>query len=101
MAGPQMFQAVQHTELGTLGQVAIRDYMKKRARYLRLVAQNNNVHRVSILLIVVVASRDLELLQNFVDMRKIHDYALDEDHGEYSCYSQARSGPGYETQYKS
>jgi hypothetical protein len=33
-----MFQAVQHPELDTLSQVAIRDFLKKRARYLRLVA---------------------------------------------------------------
>jgi hypothetical protein len=41
MAGEHMFQAVQHPELDTLGLVAIRDFLKKRARYLRLVAQNN------------------------------------------------------------
>jgi hypothetical protein len=41
MAGAPMFQAVQHPDLDTLGLVAIRDVLKKRARYLRLVAQNN------------------------------------------------------------
>jgi hypothetical protein len=41
MAGAHMFQAVQHSELDTLGLVAIRDFLKKRARYLRLVAQKN------------------------------------------------------------
>jgi hypothetical protein len=41
MAGAHMFQAVQHLELDTLGLVAIRDFLKKRAPYLRLVAQNN------------------------------------------------------------
>jgi hypothetical protein len=41
MAGAPMFQAIQHPELDTLGLVAIRDFLKKRARYLRLVAQNN------------------------------------------------------------
>jgi hypothetical protein len=30
MAGAHMFQAVQHTELDTLGLVAIRDFLKKR-----------------------------------------------------------------------
>jgi hypothetical protein len=41
MAGAHMFQAVQNPELNTLGLVAIRDFLKKRARYLQLVAQNN------------------------------------------------------------
>jgi hypothetical protein len=30
----------------------------------------------------------------------IYDDALEEDHGDTSCYYQARTGPGYETQYK-
>jgi hypothetical protein len=30
----------------------------------------------------------------------INDDALEEDHGDASCYYQARTGPGYETQYK-
>jgi hypothetical protein len=41
VAGAHIFQAVQHPELDTLGLVAIRDFLKKRARYMRLVAQNN------------------------------------------------------------
>jgi hypothetical protein len=41
MAGAHVFQAVQHPELDTLGLVAIREFLKKRERYLRLVAQNN------------------------------------------------------------
>jgi hypothetical protein len=41
MAGAHMFQAVQHPELDKLGLVAIRDFLKKQARCLRLVAQNN------------------------------------------------------------
>jgi hypothetical protein len=41
MAGAHVFQAVQHPELDTLGLVAIRDFLKKRVRYLRLVVQNN------------------------------------------------------------
>jgi hypothetical protein len=38
MAGSHISQAVKHPELNTLGLVAIRDFLKKRARYLRLVA---------------------------------------------------------------
>jgi hypothetical protein len=30
----------------------------------------------------------------------IYDDALEEDHGDDNCYYQARTGPGYETQYK-
>jgi hypothetical protein len=41
MAGAHMFQAVQHPMLDTLGLVAIRDFLKKRPRYLWLLAQNN------------------------------------------------------------
>jgi hypothetical protein len=60
MAGAPMFQAVQHPELDTLGQVAIRDFLKKRARYLRLVAQNNKADGVNLTPITVVASIDPE-----------------------------------------
>jgi hypothetical protein len=38
MARTHMFQAEQNPELETLGLVAIRDFLKKRARCLRLVA---------------------------------------------------------------
>jgi hypothetical protein len=41
MAGAHMFQAIQHPELDMLGLVAIRDFLKKQTRHLRLVAQNN------------------------------------------------------------
>jgi hypothetical protein len=58
-----MFQTVQHPELYTLGLVAIRDFLKKRARYLRLVAQNNKADGVNVTPITVVASNDLELLE--------------------------------------
>jgi hypothetical protein len=58
MAGAPMFQAVQHPELDTLGQVAIRDFLKKRARYLRIVAQNNKAYGVNVTPITVVASID-------------------------------------------
>jgi hypothetical protein len=55
MTGAPMFQAIQHPELDTLGQVAIRDFLKKRARYLRLVAQNNKADGVNVTPITVVA----------------------------------------------
>jgi hypothetical protein len=58
MAGAHMFQAVQHPELDTLGLVAIRDFLKKRARYLRLMAQNNKADGVNVTPITVVASID-------------------------------------------
>jgi hypothetical protein len=41
MTGAPMFEEVQHPELDKLGLVAIRDILKKGARYLRLVVQNN------------------------------------------------------------
>jgi hypothetical protein len=63
MVGAHMIQAVQHPELETLGQVAIRDFLKKRARYLRLVAQNNKADGANITPITVVASIDPELLR--------------------------------------
>jgi hypothetical protein len=78
MAGAPMFQAVQHQELDTFGQVAIRDFLKKRARYLRLVAQNNKVGGFNVTPITVVASVDPELLENLTDMEKIdEDWADD------------------------
>jgi hypothetical protein len=51
--------------------VAIRDVLKKRARYLRLVAQNNKADGVKVTPITVVASIDPELLENLIDMEKI------------------------------
>jgi hypothetical protein len=48
MAGAHMFLAVQHPELDTLGLVAIRDFLKKRVRYLQLVAQNNKADGVNV-----------------------------------------------------
>jgi hypothetical protein len=71
MAGAHMFQAVQHSELDTLGLVAIRDFLKRRARYLRLVAQNNKVIAVNVTPITVVTSFDPELLENLIDMEEI------------------------------
>jgi hypothetical protein len=71
MAGAHVFQAVQHPELDTLGLVAIRGILKKRTRYLRLVAQNNKADGVNVTPITVVASIDPELLENLNDMEKI------------------------------
>jgi hypothetical protein len=48
MAGALMFQAVQHPELDTLGLEATRDFLKKRARYLRLVAQKIKANGVNV-----------------------------------------------------
>jgi hypothetical protein len=44
MAGVHVLQAVQHPELDTLGLVVIRDFLKKLARYLRLVAKNDKAN---------------------------------------------------------
>jgi hypothetical protein len=70
MAGALMFQAVQHPELDTLGLVDIRDFLKKRARYPRLVAQNNKADGVNVTPITAVVSIDPKLLENLVDMKK-------------------------------
>jgi hypothetical protein len=71
MAGAHMFQAVQHPELDTLGLVAIRDILKKRARCLRLVTYNNKLDGVKVTPITVITSIDPDLLQNLTDMAKI------------------------------
>jgi hypothetical protein len=71
MAGAHMFQAVQHPKLDTLGLVAIRDFLKKRARYLRLVAQNNKADGVNVTPITVVTSTDPKLMENLIDMEEI------------------------------
>jgi hypothetical protein len=78
MAGAHMFQAVQHPELDTLGLVAIRDFLKKRARYLRLVAQNNKADGINVRPITVVDSIDPELLVNLIDMAKIDANSMDD-----------------------
>jgi hypothetical protein len=78
MAGAHMFQAVQHTELDTLGLVAIRDFLKKRARYLRLVAQNNKADGVNITSIIAVASIDRNLLESLIDIKKIDANSVDD-----------------------
>jgi hypothetical protein len=48
MAGAHVFQAVQHPELDTLGLVAICDFLKRRARYLQLLALSNKTDGVNI-----------------------------------------------------
>jgi hypothetical protein len=78
MAGAPMFQAGQHPELDTLCLVAIRDFLKKRARYLRLVAQNNKADGVNVTPIAVVASIDPELLEKLIDMEKIDADSVDD-----------------------
>jgi hypothetical protein len=78
IAGAPMFQALQHPELDTLGLVAILDFLKKRARYLRLVAQNNKTDGVNVTPITVVASIDPELLENLIHMEKIDADSADD-----------------------
>jgi hypothetical protein len=78
MAGAPMFQAVQHLELDTLGLVAIRDFLKKRACYLLLVAQNNKADGVNVTPITVVASIDPELLEGLIYMEKIDANSVDD-----------------------
>jgi hypothetical protein len=71
IAGAHMFQAVQHPELDTLGQVAIRSFLKKRAHYLRLVAKINKADGFNVTPITVTASIDPELPENLIDMEEI------------------------------
>jgi hypothetical protein len=78
MAGAPMFTAVQHPELDTLGLVSIRNFLKKLARYLRLVAQNNKADGVNVTPITVVASIDPELLENLIDMEEIDANSVDD-----------------------
>jgi hypothetical protein len=95
MAGAHMFQAVQHPELDTLGQVAIRDFLKKRARYLRLVAENNKADIINVTPITVVISIDPEVLENLIDLEEIDaesvDDFTDESVMEYLESTQERS----------
>jgi hypothetical protein len=82
MAGAPMFQAVQHPELDTLDLVAIRDSLKKRARYLRLVSQKNKADGVNFTQITVVASIDPDLLEILIDMVEIDANAVDDCNDE-------------------
>jgi hypothetical protein len=68
MAGSPMLQAVQNPKLDTLGPADIRDFLKKRARYLRLVAQYNKADSLNVTPVTVMASIDPELLANLIDM---------------------------------
>jgi hypothetical protein len=77
-----MFQALQDPELDTLGLVAFHDFLKKRARYLRLVAQNKKADGVNVTLITVVASIDPELLENLIDMEGIDVKSVDDSTDE-------------------
>jgi hypothetical protein len=77
MAGAHIFQAVQHPELHKLSLVAIRDFPKKRARYLQLVTQKNKADGANVTSITVVASIDSELLANLIDMEKIDADSID------------------------
>jgi hypothetical protein len=72
--GAHVFRAVHHPDLDTLCLVATREFLKMRARYLRLVAQNNKADRVNVTSITVVASIDPELLEDLIDMEEC--YAL-------------------------
>jgi hypothetical protein len=62
MAGTHMFHAIKKLELHTLCLVAIRDFLKKRTRYLHLVVQNNKANGVNVTPITVAASIDPKLL---------------------------------------
>jgi hypothetical protein len=70
-AGAHVFQAVQHPELKTLGIVAIRDFLEKRAHYLRLVAQSNKAGSFNVTPITV-------LLENLIDMEEIGAESVDD-----------------------
>jgi hypothetical protein len=78
MAGAHMFQALPHPELEMLGLVAICDFLKKRACYLRLVAQNNKADGVNVTPITVVASIDPELLEALISMEDIDAESVDD-----------------------
>jgi hypothetical protein len=78
MADAHMFQAVQHRELDSLGLVAILDILKKRARYLQLVAQNRMADGSNVTPITVVASIDPKLLENLIDMEEIDAELVDD-----------------------
>jgi hypothetical protein len=78
MAGAHKFQAVQHPELDTLFLVDIHDVLKKRACYLRPVAQNNKADRVKVTPITFVALIDPELLENLIDMENIDAESMDD-----------------------
>jgi uncharacterized membrane protein YheB (UPF0754 family) len=73
-----VFQAVQHPELDFLGLVAIRDFVKKQAHYLRHVATNNKADGVNIRPFIVVDSIDPELLGKLIDKGMIDAETVDD-----------------------
>jgi hypothetical protein len=77
MAGAHVFHAVQHPELEILGLVDIRDFLNKRARYLRLVAHSNEEDGFNVTKITVKASIDPELFENLIDMEEIDAESVD------------------------
>jgi hypothetical protein len=82
MAGAHIFQAEGHPKLGTLSLASIRDFLKKRARYLWLLAQNNKGDVVKVTTITFVASVDPKLLENLFDMKKIDADSVDDSADE-------------------
>jgi hypothetical protein len=58
--------------------VAIRDFLKKRACYLRLMAQNNEADGVNVTPITVMASIDPKLLENLIYMKNIDADSVDD-----------------------
>jgi hypothetical protein len=103
-AGAHVCQAVQRPELDTLDLVAIRDFFKMRAHYLRLVAQNNKADCVNITPITVVASIDPELLEDLIDMEEIDAESIDdfwdESVMEYLETTLERSEPATDENFK-
>jgi hypothetical protein len=91
MAGTHLFQMVAHPELSKLGQVAIRDFLKMRARYLLLVKENNKAEGVNITPTTVVASLDPDLLENLACMGKIKDAECAEDCTDENIMSYLKS----------
>jgi hypothetical protein len=58
--------------------MAIRDFLKKLARYLRLVAQSNKTDEANVSLITVVTSIDRELRENLINVEKIDADSVDD-----------------------
>jgi hypothetical protein len=58
--------------------VAIREFLKKRACYRRLVAQNNTAEGVNVTPIKLAASIDPELLENVIHMEGIDAESIDD-----------------------
>jgi chorismate mutase len=54
------------------------DFLKERARYVRLVAQINKANGINVTPITVVASIDPELLENLIEMENIDADSVDD-----------------------